>query len=102
MSTSNKVNSMINDLMDSTDSAELLEKLHMHTKDIPGAKSLDGSTAAYEVGYLAAALASSNRRIQELQQNLDMVELERHPIEQVKDQLDFIEDKVQQVYDRVV
>ena len=102
MSTSSKVNSMINDLIDSTDSGELLEQLHKHTKDIPGAKSLDGTTTAYEVGYLAAALASANRKNQDLQQQLDMLELESSPIEKVKDQLDYIEDKVQQVYDRVV
>ena len=102
MSTSNKVNSMITMLIESTDSGELLEQLHKHTKDIPGAKSLDGSTTAYEVGYLASALASANRKNQDLQQQLDMLELESSPIEKVKDQLDYIEDKVQQVYDRVV
>ena len=102
MSTSSKVNSMINDLIDSTDSGELLEQLHKHTKDIPGAKALDGTTHAYEVGYLAAALASANRKNQDLQQQLDMLELESSPLEQVKSQLDYIEDRIQGVYDKVV
>ena len=102
MSTSNKVNSMITMLIESTDSGELLEQLHKHTKDIPGAKSLDGSTTAYEVGYLASALASANRRNQELQQQLDTIELERAPLQDVKSQLDYIEDRIQGVYDKVV
>ena len=70
--------------------------------DAKATSHITGDTVYYEVGYLCSALASANKTILDLQQQIDQKEIEDSPFTDVKQQLRHIEDRLTQVWDKVI
>ena len=89
-------------LQDIVESHEISRTVKQIAKETPGAtSSSDGTTIYYEAGYLASALARANRKILDLERQIDEKEFEDSPFKEINDRLQDMEVQLQQVYDNV-